>query len=99
MATIVSDTTVTDPDGTTQQTVIYSDGSRSITTTPGPNTPAANQATIVQRAQAALAANATYLALASPNTAQNTAQVQRLTRQCNAIIRLLLNQLDDTTGT
>jgi len=39
---------------------------------------------------AALTANQTYLALASPSTAQNTAQIKRLTRECSALIRLLL---------
>lgn len=39
---------------------------------------------------AAITANQTYLALASPSTAQNTAQIRRLTRECTALIRLLL---------
>lgn len=54
---------------------------------------------LASRAQAALAANATYLALASPSVAQNTAQLQRVTKECNALIRLALNLLDTTSGT
>lgn len=58
-----------------------------------------NRATIEQKAVDALAANATYLAIASPTNAQNAAQVKLLTRECTATIKLLLNLLDDTTGT
>lgn len=56
-------------------------------------------ATLTARAQTALTANATYQAIGAPSVAQNTAQIQSLTKQCNGIIRLLLGQLDSTTGT
>lgn len=59
----------------------------------------ANGTTIRQRAATALAANATYLALPTPNAAQVAAQVAMLTRECSGIIRLLIGQLDSTAGT
>lgn len=58
-----------------------------------------NEAAIRRQAQQAIAANITYLAIGSPSAAQTTAQVRLLTRECTAVIRLLLNQLDDTAGT
>lgn len=63
----------------------------------GPHDTAAdNDATIRAQAANALTANRTYAALASPTAAQTTAQVKALTRQNNAIIRLLLGKLDGT---
>ena len=55
-----------------------------------------NYLTIRSQAQTAMTGNTTYLALASPTAAQNTAQVKALTRQNNAMIRLLLGLLDGT---
>jgi hypothetical protein len=42
------------------------------------------------KARAALQANRDYLALASPTNAQNLAQIRRITRECSALIRLLI---------
>lgn len=56
----------------------------------------ANAATIRDRATQALSTNADFLALASPNNAQNAAQVKALTRQVNGLVRLVLGRLDGT---
>lgn len=55
----------------------------------------ANVETLRQRARQARTANATYLSLASPTAAQNTAQVQRLTKEVNALLAVFLNALAD----
>lgn len=60
---------------------------------------AANAALLNTKAQQALTANAAYLAVATPTTAQAVAQVALLTRECNAIIRLTLSVLNDISGT
>lgn len=58
-----------------------------------------NRRALVAKARAALTANATYLAIASPTNAQNTAQIKALTRETSALIRLVVKALDTTTGT
>lgn len=55
--------------------------------------------TLTQKAGQALTANATFLALAAPTNAQTLAQVQLLTRECNALIRLATQMLDTSAGT
>lgn len=64
-----------------------------------PTVLATNAQILRDRAHAALAANATYLALAPPTTVQAVAQVERLTRECSGLIRLALNLVDSLDGT
>ena len=64
---------------------------------------AVNVNTLQTRANAALTTNATYLALSAgaltPTAAQQTVQVNKLTRECNILIRLVISLLDDLSGT
>lgn len=55
--------------------------------------------TIRPKADVALAANAAFLALAPPTQAQAVAQVQLLTKECTALIRMMLGILDTADGT
>lgn len=80
----------------------YTDGSGKIvciSDEPIPTQREANEENIRTKAAQALAANATFLAIASPTNAQVLAQVQRLTRECNALIRLAIGALDDAADT
>lgn len=58
-----------------------------------------NRDTINGRAKSALAANDTFLAIASADLGQIRTQTRMLTRECSALIRLLLAELDTTAGT
>lgn len=49
-----------------------------------------NTRALRDRARQALAANATFLGLGTPTVLQNAAQVRALTRQVNALARLVL---------
>lgn len=53
-----------------------------------------NRDAIEAQARQALAANRTYIAIASPTAAQTTAEVKALARQNNGLIRLLLGLFD-----
>lgn len=56
----------------------------------------ANTEALRKRTEADLDANRTYLAIAKPTAAQTAAQVELLTREASAVIRLLLGRLDGT---
>lgn len=58
-----------------------------------------NRATLLSKANAALASNATFQAIGAPTTAQTLAQVQLLTKESNALIRLAIQLFDSTSGT
>ncbi len=58
-----------------------------------------NEADLIARAKTALTANAAFLAAKNPTTAQAVAQVKALTRQVNALIRLVGRDLLSTDGT
>ena len=56
-------------------------------------------ATITTQATTAIGLNRTFLALVTPSNAEVVAQVRRLTRQNNGIIRLLVNRASLADGT
>lgn len=58
-----------------------------------------NRATLTSAATNAIANNQTFLGIASPTAAQELSQLQALTRQVNALIRLVTNDLSSTAGT
>lgn len=58
-----------------------------------------NRSTLTNAAANAIANNQTFLGLASPTAAQELSQLQALTRQVNALIRLVTNDLSSTAGT
>lgn len=65
-----------------------------------PSPDLANAFTLRQRALGAITANVAFLALTPPLTnVQIVAQVNALTRQNTALIKLLLNQTKDVSGT
>lgn len=59
----------------------------------------ASEKTIRDKIVKALTTNANYLAIGTPTNAQVAAQVNRLTRECSAIIRLLSDLTDDASDT
>lgn len=88
---------------TTYDIWVMQDGQRvrqTITqTVPDPSITELNAADLRTKATNAISGNITALGVANPTNAQVIAQVKALTRQNNALIRLLLGQLDVTDGT
>lgn len=66
---------------------------------PAANSVLGNQQALYAKAAQAFTNNQTYLAIATPSQVQVVAQVAALTRQVNALIRLITEQLSDQTGT
>lgn len=58
-----------------------------------------NAANLTTKAKTALTNNNTFLAIVSPTNADIVAQVKALTRQVNALIKLEIQDLANTTGT
>lgn len=58
-----------------------------------------NTATLRDSARAALVGNTSYLAMPTRTNADVAVQVLKLTRQNNALIRLVIGALDTTDGT
>lgn len=55
-----------------------------------------NEKTLLDRAGQALTSNREFLDVAAPTNAQSLAQIKALTRQVNALIRLVTKNLDAT---
>jgi hypothetical protein len=58
-----------------------------------------NKVTLLDKASKALTANSTFLAIGAPTNAQTLAQIRLLTRENNALIRLLIEQFDTISDT
>jgi hypothetical protein len=66
---------------------------------PDPTVDQLNLADLKSKAGNAISGNITALGVANPTNAQVVAQVKALTRQNNALIRIVLGLLDTTDGT
>lgn len=66
---------------------------------PDPTLSELNLADLKSKAGNAIGGNIAALNVASPTNAQVVAQVKALTRQNNALIRIILGALDSTDGT
>lgn len=98
-ATVAADNFVVWTDGSTWEEVTDSNGCYYILQTEPLALNLANLATLQKKAQGAIDNNITYLGITSPTAAQVTAQVSALTRQMNAVIRVLINAIDTVSGT
>lgn len=80
----------------TETVEIYQDGTLVESVNVSVPSDVANERTLRDQARAALQANRTFLALPTPTTAQNAAQIKALTRQANALIRMAVQDMSGT---
>lgn len=66
---------------------------------PLPTSTLGNRTALMGKGASALLNNESYLDIATPTQAQALAQINALTLQMDAVIRLLINQLSSTAGT
>lgn len=66
---------------------------------PPPDPTTANGQALRDRLRNLLDGNKTYLARTTPTAAQQTAQIERLTREVSALMRLVLADLSDISDT
>lgn len=88
--------TLTVPSG--QATLLATDAAAQGYTYPPRPVAETTAADLRAKATTAIDTNVAYLAIASPSNAQVSAQVKVLTRECTALIRLLLNLTDTEDG-
>ena len=92
--------TAFNPDGTVASTrPLTTSESAALAAQAAAATQGMNQTQLLAQAATAIANNITFLGLATPTQAQAVAQVQALTRQVNALLRLSASLLDSTAGT
>lgn len=56
-----------------------------------------NRANLLDKLNKGLSQNKNYLDIANPTAAQQATQITRLTRECNALIRLTLELFEDSS--
>lgn len=96
--------TITGPDAgvwtiTMPDTVSQVDLDAAIVTEIGILTAIANMVILSAQAKAAQTGNNNFLAIPTPTQAQSLAQIKALTRQSTALIKMVIGDLDSTTGT
>ena len=82
-------------DGTTVEDVTDSRGNRTVQAVPPPGSVAGNQEKLAQRLRDALVSNATFLS----GGVSDHDQVQALTREIDALIRVTISRFESTVGT
>ena len=97
--TVVSDTYVTGPDGSTVETMVDSFGDKVQISTPGPGTPAANANTINANVKVNQATIKAWIAANPAGAVLTGPQTLVLARMLNGLCNLLLTEFGTTTGT